>query len=205
MVALALAVAWSPSRALADGDPASDVLVSQSMFLPQDSHASAAQQARLQGLLDAARRRGISLRVALIASRSDLGSIGALWRRPQTYADFLGRELSLIYRGTVLVAMPDGFGVYRAHGSPVAQRTALARVSPPAPGTLPQATATAIGRLSGVSAAASAPVRRAAPASGGGQPVAFWIVLLGGAAIIAGAWTASLRQRPGTVLRRGVR
>ena len=175
------------------------------MFLPQDSHASAAQQARLQGLLAAARRHGISLRVALIASRSDLGSIGALWHRPQTYADFLGRELSLIDRGAVLVVMPGGFGVYRAHGSPVAQRAELARVSPPTPATLPQATAAAIGRLSGVSAPAAAPARRAASASGGGQPAAFWIVLLGGAAIIAGAWTASLRQRPGTVLRRGSR
>ena len=60
------------------------------------------QQAQLVALLAAARRSGYQLRVALIASSTDLGSVTELWRQPQSYAQFLGQELSLVYRGPVL-------------------------------------------------------------------------------------------------------
>src|SRR5689334_5651000 len=61
--------------------------------------------------------RAEEIRVAVIASRSDLGSVTELWRQPQTYARFLDQELSLVDHGPLLVAMPGGFGYYDP-GSP---------------------------------------------------------------------------------------
>ncbi len=86
-----------------DGDPASDVLASQSLFLPQDAGISPTQQAQLAALLADARARGYPVRVAVIASAGDLGSVSALWRQPENYARFLGQELSLTYHGPRLV------------------------------------------------------------------------------------------------------
>ena len=65
------------------------------------------------------KRRGAPIKVAVISSAYDLGSITPLWDKPQRYAQFLGAELSYAYRGTLLVVMPNGFGIYRA-GKPVA-------------------------------------------------------------------------------------
>ena len=119
---LALACDSSAAPASADGDPASDVLALQTLFLPQDAAVAASQQAQLSALLTAAKRRGYPIRVAIIASASDLGSVTALWHQPQTYARFLGQEL--IYRGPLLVVMPNGYGVYSL-ASPRAAPSAL--------------------------------------------------------------------------------
>ena len=78
-------VLWSalitfPTAARADGDPASDVLATQPLFLPQDAGIPTAQQGQLGELLQTAARNGYQIRVALIASRSDLGSVTELWR-----------------------------------------------------------------------------------------------------------------------------
>ena len=62
-------------------------------------------------MLRSAARAGAPIRVAIIARRDDLGSVTALWRRPRAYARFLGIELSLAYKGLLLVVMPNGIGV----------------------------------------------------------------------------------------------
>ena len=108
----------APALTLADGDPASDVLASQAVYVPSDGGFSASQTARLSGLLAEARRSGVPIRVALIATQADLGSVGELWRQPQDYARFLGQELAQVYRGTLVVAMPAGFGVVSVGGAP---------------------------------------------------------------------------------------
>jgi hypothetical protein len=105
-----VALAGAAPRAYADGDPASDVLAVQKLFLPADAGIPAGQQLQLTDLLDQSARRGYPLRVAIVGSASDLGSVTALWRRPETYARFLGSELALVYHGTVLVVMPNGYG-----------------------------------------------------------------------------------------------
>ena len=197
LVALTLAFATiagvvgiTPARA--DGDPASDVLVAAPpAFLGDDSGATyAAKQTIVQQIRRAA-RHGHPLRVAVIASRTDLGSVGALWGHPEGYAEFLGRELSLDYHGQLLVVMPAGFGVVR---DGLAQRTTLTGVAPRS-GHLIRATEQAIARLTGVAAGA------AVPAAGPGVPspasgLGWWIATGLGLALIAGAWTASLRARP---------
>ncbi len=115
-VALGLAAATRASTALADGDPASDVLAQEPIFLPQDAGIPPRQQAQLAALTQAAARSGYPIRVALVASSADLGSVTELWRQPQSYAKFLGQELSLVYRGPLLVVMPNGVGFYSASG-----------------------------------------------------------------------------------------
>ncbi|HUO71429.1 MAG TPA: hypothetical protein VMU39_11670 [Solirubrobacteraceae bacterium] len=124
-------VAWLAPDVRADGDPASDILTTQALFLPQDAGVPAAQQAQLVELLQAARRSGYPIRVALVASRGDLGSITELWQKPQSYAQFLGQELALVDRGPLLVIMPVGFGVYQVNRTPARPRAVLDALAPP--------------------------------------------------------------------------
>jgi cytochrome oxidase Cu insertion factor (SCO1/SenC/PrrC family)/thiol-disulfide isomerase/thioredoxin len=105
-----LSVCAVAGPAWADGDPGSDVLVYQDLFAGPDAGLSVQQQVALGGLLKTASRAGFPIRVAIIASPSDLGSVTALWRKPGSYARFLGLELSLAYKQRLLVVMPNGFG-----------------------------------------------------------------------------------------------
>jgi hypothetical protein len=134
LTATAACVAVLPSAARADGDPASDFLISQQVFFGFGQNASATKQAELQRLVEDAKAKGFEVRVALIGSRTDLGAVPVLWRRPQTYARFLGQELTLYYPRRLLIVMPNGYGIYRRHGGvTAAEKAALARL--PAPGS----------------------------------------------------------------------
>ena len=192
---LALAGASAPTPAKADGDPASDVLATQQLFLPQDAAVPPAQQAHLTALLQEAARGGYPIRVALIASATDLGSVTALWNQPQNYAQFLGQELGLVYHGPLLVVMPTGFGLYHLPHPSTAQR-ALAGGPNPRAGT-GTAAITAIRNLAAAAGHPLAPPTTATsnPRTTRGSPTP-WIVFAIGAILIAAAWTASLRARP---------
>jgi cytochrome oxidase Cu insertion factor (SCO1/SenC/PrrC family)/thiol-disulfide isomerase/thioredoxin len=128
----ALCAGFVPALARADGDPGSDVLVYQPLFVAADAHVSIADQLRLGGMLRSAARAGAPIRVAIVARRDDLGSVTALWRRPRAYARFLGIELSLAYTGPLLVVMPNGFGVsWPGHSSATALASlAEVRIAP---------------------------------------------------------------------------
>lgn len=201
---VALMAVSVPTTSLADGDPASDVLLQQALFLPWDAGVSTAQQGQLTVLLQAAGRRGYQLRVALIASPSDLGSVTELWREPQGYAQFLGEELSLVYHGTLLVVMPNGFGLYRWSGSRVAERASLASVGVPGSGArLGTDAIAAIQSLAAASGHSLGSVRLLATsntsASAGRAPSGNtlpWIVFAAGCVLVALAWAGSLRARP---------
>jgi hypothetical protein len=194
--------AGSPA-AYADGDPASDVLAQQSLFLPQDAGVPPGQQAQLATLLKKAAQAGYDIRVAVIASPNDLGSVTALWRQPQRYAAFLGEELSLIYRGPLLVVMPNGLGLNQQGRSQAAQQSALAHLPTPRPGAPVGATAlTVVQQL-----AAAAGHRIAIPGvSAAAKPtttdITAWSVFIAGAVLILLAWAASLRAKPPHVTRR---
>jgi hypothetical protein len=192
----------APAVALADGDPASDVLASQAVYVPGDGGFRATQTARLTGLLAEARRAGVPIRVALIATPADLGSVGELWRQPQNYARFLGQELAQVYRGSLVVAMPAGFGVVnvgsaRGGGDQVGVST---RRGPLLSRTISvvQGLAAAHGhRLTPPQAAAVAGRAGSGSASAlGSVDLGSWLALAAGAALVALAWTASLRARP---------
>ncbi len=198
---LALAFGLLASSALADGDPASDVLATQPLFLPQDAGIPLAQQNQLSALLSSAAASGYHIRIAIIASSSDLGSVTELWRAPQTYARFLGQELSLVYHGPLLVVMPNGFGVAAVGATTPIDSSALSGVRIASTGgpALATATLTAVQRLAHA-AGHSVPIpaavaTRSGPGSGSGDPLPL-IVFAVGAALIVVAWAASLRARP---------
>jgi hypothetical protein len=189
---LAFSLAWSAGPARADGDPASDVLATQTLFLPQDAGVSATQQAQLVAELSAASRSGYPIRVAIIASAADLGSVSALWRAPENYARFLGLELPLVYRGPLLVVMPDGLGTYRLGRAGATARSALADVRGSGLGTT---ALDAIGRLasaSGHTLPATSVTPMSTPTA---NDIGSWVVFAIGCGLIVLAWTASLRAR----------
>ena len=183
----------TPARG--DGDPASDVLASQPLFLPQDAGISPTRQAQLAALLASARARGYPVRVAVIASASDLGSVTALWRQPGNYARFLGQELSLTYHGPLLIVMPDGYGGYQPGAAGATVSATIAHLT--APGTkLGNGAIAAVQRLAAAAGhPLPLPTATARPGAGSSDPLE-WLVVALGAVLIAAAWAASLRARP---------
>ncbi len=109
-VAVLAAAGMRPPPAFADGDPASDVLVYQPVFYPYRP-APHAQERRLTGLVKSANQQGYRIRIAIVQSRRDLGSVPMLFGRPSVYARFLSSELSSVWRDRVLIVMPNGYGL----------------------------------------------------------------------------------------------
>jgi hypothetical protein len=205
MLALAIALAAGPSRALADGDPASDVLTETPVYFPADAGIPATRQAQFLKLVREAADRGYPLRVALIAHRSDLGSIGALWSRPNVYSGFLGTELSLVFHGTLLVVMPNGYGVdvigeSGADAKTQAAARPLIHLAPAGGGgaALADSAITAVRRITSAAGipltVPDATVTAAGPP--GGVDVIAWVGLAAGIVVLVAAWTASVRARP---------
>ncbi len=110
LVLALLAVAVAAPAARADGDPASDFLLSQQVFYPYYSNTPKAGVAQLKQTVADANKRGYKIRVAVITSPYDLGSLSALWQKPVAYANFLGLELAFVYRDRLLVVTPNGYG-----------------------------------------------------------------------------------------------
>jgi cytochrome oxidase Cu insertion factor (SCO1/SenC/PrrC family) len=110
LVLAACALGFLSPAARADGDPGSDVLVYQNLFVAADANISVQQQLQLGNLLTEADQDGFPVRVAVVSQPDDLGAITALWQKPAAYASFLGTELSLAYAQRLLIVMPNGFG-----------------------------------------------------------------------------------------------
>lgn len=159
LAAAAACLAAAAPAVRADGDPASDFLIGQDVFIPLDGTIPPAQSRLLATLLQQAKRRGFPIKVALIAKPIDLGSVAALWRQPQRYAHFLGEELFYVYRGRLLIVMPNGYGIFRRGKPFAAERKLLDTLAPPATGGLAGAAAVVVRRL-----AAQGGVRLAVPA-----------------------------------------
>jgi hypothetical protein len=196
-IALGLATATAALCAVgarANGDPASDVLPFSPVYYSIKNPQSAASGRDLLKITKVAATKKHPIRVAVIAMPSDLGLIQSLWQKPQPYAEFLGKELVQFarYRGTTLIAMPNGYGVY----GPLAEkgRPALARL--PKPGT---------GDLDKLGADAATATRRVAAANGevlpppssdsSGTPT--WVIAaaaLGGIALVGGLVFFGLRR-----------
>jgi hypothetical protein len=112
LAALAVSLLAVPA-AQANGDPASDVLITQQVFLPFEAPISKSASDELTKTVAAANKQGFTIRVAVIAFTGDLGTAISLWRHPQDYAKFLGSELAFAYSNSLLISMPSGFGFYR--------------------------------------------------------------------------------------------
>ena len=116
-VALVLFLA-SAVTGFADGDPPSDYLLTQQVYLPINA-PSAASGDRLKALVAAANDDGYTIRVAVIQAPQDLGSIPQLMGKPRTYAKFLGAELAFAYEGRLLTVMSNGYGISQNGGKRV--------------------------------------------------------------------------------------
>jgi hypothetical protein len=137
----------APPRARADGDPASDALLVQPVFYPYSSPVRRPAQEALNAAIAAARRSGVSIKAALISAPDDLGSITALFGKPQQYAKFLDQEISFQHPQQLLVVMADGYGL--AGFSPTVQRALAASPRPAGrtPSDLARAATTIITKL----------------------------------------------------------
>ena len=125
MAVLVLA-ALVPAGAIADGDPASDVLLGENVFYPYSPPVSAPLQKSLNATTAAAKRAGFPIKVALIASPVDLGVIPDLFGKPQKYAEFLDQEISFRGKQPLLVVMPAGYGVQGLSPSATSAAASLA-------------------------------------------------------------------------------
>jgi hypothetical protein len=124
-----VALALLAPAALADGDPASDFLLSQSSFLsPYDGKIPAAQQKRIVAMLQSAKQQGFPLRLAVIVTRYDLGAVPILYRKPQIYAKFLAQEDYYFWKDELLVVMPNGYGLYKLKNLPPQDQALIAKL-----------------------------------------------------------------------------
>jgi len=114
VIVVVVMVAVYPPSALADADPASDILLAQNAFYPYQPPVSHALEAAMETVLRAAARAGLPLKVAVVGSREDLGAVPDFFGHPQQYAQFLDKEISFNNRPPLLVVMPAGFGVVAA-------------------------------------------------------------------------------------------
>jgi hypothetical protein len=126
---LLLLVAAPAARA--DGDPASDILVNEDVYYGYGIDLESKEAAQLPAMLATSRERGYELKVALISGFVDLGIATWMWLDPREYARYLGDELSLVYKGRLLVLMRNGYGVYYNGEVPGKERRVISRLDPP--------------------------------------------------------------------------
>jgi hypothetical protein len=126
-LAVAAILAQTVGIALGDGDPASDVLLQQDVFLPYQPQVCKQVKTALETATRRSSAAGYPVKVAVIGSISDLGSVPQFFGRPSAYADFLGQELSSfsahikkrVAGVPLLVAMPGGLAL--THADPPAK------------------------------------------------------------------------------------
>jgi hypothetical protein len=201
----------APATAVADGDPASDVLLQDDVFFPYAPKTAPRLSGALTRLLAHTRRAGYPMKVALIESRNDLGANGNLFYDPGAYGNLLSAELRTMRHGHLtealhlLVVTPSGFsGSGLGNGvdaalAPVkidaaAQSDGLARAAIEAVARI----ATANGHPTPIPAVAKLPLahRHESSARAGTSPLPFLLPILAiaGGLAVAG-WLARRRSR----------
>lgn len=190
--------------AKADGDPASDWLLGKSAFVPPDAGISSADQASLTTLLQSAKAGGYPLRVAIIASQYDMGSVTVLWKRPKDYAPFLSEELRFLYKKRILVVMPNGFAIANDGKRDAAGQAVVGKLVPPKPfqgALLAAAVENAVRKLATAQGIVLPKVKLSA--GGGSSPnrdrftIAAVAVIIAVAAIAFSWWRRRGRSAPG--------
>lgn len=165
------ALAGPVTLALADVDPASDVLLLQNVFVPYKPKVCTQLKDQLTSLTDKTKAAGYPLKVAIIGSRQDLGGAPQFFANPQGYAKFLGQELSVfgpdvgkdLQKTPLLVVMPKGFGTYQVDPKAAAAAKTVSIPSNADSNALAKAAVLAIPKMA---TAAGHPVAAEKPASG---------------------------------------
>jgi hypothetical protein len=221
LLVVSLALAAAPA-ARADGDPASDILLSQDVFFPYSPPTSQGMAQALVELTKRTKAAGWPIKVAVIASPQDLGAASSLYGNPQGYANFLSSEIgggklrllivmSSGFGGQNLGAGVDkalsGLGPIEGGGDPLAKLalTAVARlaagdghrVAVPAidtsdTGKRPYRENAAL--HGGSPAAGKVPKRANPPGGGGGGGGATWLIYAAPVVLILGAMAVMARR-----------
>jgi hypothetical protein len=199
LIAVVLAGAMAPAWANADGDPASDVLLGQNVYYPYSPPVPKAVQDNLNAATAAAKKAGLPIKVALIATAVDLGVIPELFGKPQSYAEFLDKEISFNGPQPLLVVMPAGYGIQGVNAKAAAAVKGLAAPKAKTSTALAQAALVAVGRIA---AADGHPIKGvpgagAGSSSGSSSTTPLLIGLIVAALLVAGALIV-LRRRQGT-------
>jgi hypothetical protein len=191
----------------ANGDPASDILPFEDVFvpgfaLPTRKDPAPAKTLQLIATVKEAKKSGFPIKVALIGEPGDLGQALGLWQQPQRYANFLGQELVSFgnYHHRLLVVMPNGYGIYSDRDPTKADKRVLASL--PKAGTrddLSHAATEAVTRLAETSGTQVAVPPLQEPAGSGYSLVGREALALGAAvtflALILGGFVAWRRIR----------
>jgi hypothetical protein len=202
-VALLLA-ALVPAGALADGDPASDVLLGENAFYPYAPPVSQGLQKTLNAETAAAAHARFPIKVALIGSPVDLGVIPDLFGKPQKYADFLDQEISFQTKQPLLVVMSTGYGTQGLDGRTKSAVAALAKPAGKQSDDLARAAIIAVARLADAAGhpISGVPGIPGASHSGGGSsstPIVLALVLA--AVLAAGALALVTARRRGPAVK----
>jgi hypothetical protein len=123
------AVAFGVAPARADGDPASDILLVDNVFLTYSVDVTPAAKTALQQTVTRLNHHSFRVKVAVVADPADLGAVPSLFGKPQLYAKFLGTEISFQYTNRLLVVMPSGFGFWRDRKPITREKKILARLT----------------------------------------------------------------------------
>ena len=159
LVACVTAAIAAPA-ALADGDPASDILPTDSVYFPISAPSQDAQSG-LSSAVNGVYANGNRVKVAVIATVEDLGAVPSLMNKPDDYAKFLGQELMGFYIGPLLIVMPNGWGVYDGGRSVAAENGVLdgLSVNGSSVDNLVRSAATAVQRLEAAGALKSPDIK----------------------------------------------
>ena len=190
-----LAALDGPPAARADGDPASDVLLGTDVFYPFEP-VSHALTVKLSGEVAEAKRLKAPIKVALIPTAVDLGTITALFGQPQDYAKFLAQEISFISKSPLLIVMPDGYGT---NGMPPGAGAAVKALPKPTGSSADDLARAAIAAVPKILAAEGHPIAGApitdASAGTGSSGSTILIVGLSVAALLAAAGIVAARRQ----------
>jgi hypothetical protein len=203
-ILFAIAALVVPAAAHGDGDPASDILYPYSIFFPFDVSFGKRQQSELSTTVDAAQKRGYVIKVAIITKPTDLGAIPGLFRKPQQYASFLGRELApFLYKGRLLIVMPNGFGFWWYKHDFDQEQALVSKLTvgqDPTPTQMVVAASQAVRKLA-AAAGYRLPVTSASGTGGSGALIG---IVAGGVAVLlilsAGTWLWLRRRKQAAVL-----
>jgi hypothetical protein len=182
--------------ALADADPASDVLLGENVFYPYDPPVSSSLQATLNAETSAAHRAHFPIRVALIATPVDLGAVPTFFGKPRQYAAFLDQEISFVDgKDPLLVVMPNGYGDAGLSSAARVTTDSLARPSAATGNALTQAAITAVRKLAAASGHPLSGASTGPATAGSGSGVAVPLAILAGVCAVLAAAIIGVRRR----------
>ena len=195
LLVAALAPALAPAPALADADPASDVLLGTSVFYPYSPPVSGSLQKQLNAEAAAAARAHFPIKIAIIASPVDLGALPTMFAKPLQYATFLDQEISFNGKQSLLVVMANGYG---SAGLPAPATAAVGSLPRPSGHTgeaLAQAALAAVPKLASAAGHPIGGVSAASPGGSGGGSSTLLIVIVAVVAVLAAALVIGIRRR----------